>query len=363
MNIFEKISKERKDHGYYQKDYVRYSRHSRKMAKGIKRKEGGCQALYFLYLSENSVSKHFLSRKSKIARKNIKKAQKLSRKAEEAKKEVENSFFPYYRALELFYLQKFREARDQFVMSKESLGMAFLINNEIDEYIEYCSHKIGDVTTSKVKRFWNDIELSFDKEEEANLFFSGKVQSLGMENFDVSLKTHILKLERTKKKLLDLIKGGKGRVRCLFEKSKILLEETDSFVNFMNKNYIRSDFVLQLRSDIEELSDFFKILRFRDGGDMSNNEKIEAFETPKLFHEIQAFIDVCKQKSEIEVAVLRKRLMQELDARMCPPSTSLKMPFLPVFYDLAYDFIEYPNASSGTENVSKFISRIFSRNK
>ena len=170
-----------------------------------------------------------------------------------------------------------------------------------------------------------------------------------------------LKVERSKGKLKRLMEKNPKRPRCLLAKSKVLLEDTESFCSFIDKNYVKSPFSLRLREDVRALNKFFEVLVCKGKGDMSKLGEIKAFKTPNAFKDVEGSVEACKESEDFDMKAIRKCLMDELEKRVSPFEGSLEMPFLPVLYDLAYDFIEYPDARSREKHVSKFISRLLFR--
>lgn len=362
MHIFEIISKARRENGYYDKDYARYQRHTRNMSRSAKKRDGDASATHCVYLAENSVAKHFLAKRPKVARKHIGKALRLIEKAVGVDQEAKAAFSQYYAGLAHISAQEFRDAGECLAKARGSFENCLAIRGEIDILLDECSQTTDgrSLRPERVKGHWYGVEVGFDSDDELAKFFGGGAQKTRGIDFESTLKNRILRVDSRKKKLVALMAREAVRTRCALAKSTQLLEEVVSFGEFARKNYIESDSVQRFENDVAELNEFLRAIAERRSGSVKNTKAIERFTAPEAFKDLAAAIESCKANKDIDVPRIRRELMGALEKKMVPSDNSLNMPFLPVFYDMASSFITYPNQSEKKGQFSSFISKLSS---
>lgn len=333
------------------------------MARGVRKKDGVESPLFMIYLSENYIAKHFLARKQKDARKQIRKAQRACDAAEKRVPAIAGTFSLYYRGVECIQQNKHMEAAAFLLKARQAFLCCHEIRNEIDEMLDRCSQ--SGVTElerpRRIARWWHDIELHFSDEDEARAFFSCDAGTLEEDNFESLLKSKILRVEISKRKLLRLMEKDFGRHRCLHAKSRAFLDEIRKFNIFIGKNYVKSDFAASLERDAEEIFNFLEAIVLRSRGDVSGTRLIENFRVPDTFREVEGFVDTIRRTAKLDTAAVRERLLGELEKLVSvQEGVSARIPFFPVFYDLAYDFIGYSGKKHGGSRISGLVSKLSS---
>lgn len=363
MDIFKAVCEARRDHGYYAKDYARYGRHARNMARGVRKREGVESPLFMIYLSENYIAKHFLARRQRDARKQMRKAQRACDAAETRAPALAGTFSLYCRSMEHMQQSRYGEAAALLLKARQAFLCCREIRSEIDDMLDRCSQSADTehARPGRIARQWHDIELHFDDEEEARAFFCGGAGVPEEDCFETHLKGRILRVEGSKRKLLRLMEKGPCRLRCLHAKSRALLNDVREFNVFIGRNYVKSGFAAQLEQDAAEMSEFLGAAVLRSRGDMRRAQLIRDFKVPGSFKEAENFVEAVRSSAELDITAVRERLLGELEKLVSvQEGVSARIPFFPVFYDLAYDFIEYPGARCGGSRISGLVSKLSS---
>lgn len=363
MDIFKAVCEARRDHGYCERDYARYSRHARNMAKSVRKREGVESPLFMIYLSENYIAKHFLARRQKNARKQMRKALRTYVAAEKCAPDLAGTFSLYCKGLEHMQRSRYKEAAELLLKARQVFLCSSEIRGEIENMLYLCSQNADTELERprKIARKWHDIELYFGNEEEIRAFFNCDSSASEDDSFESLLKGRILRVESSKRKLLRLMKKGACRLRCLHAKSRAFLDEVREFNVFISKNYVKSDFAAGLERDAADMCEFLGAVVLRSKGDMSRAQVVLDFRVPDAFREVESFVETIRCSAELDTTAVREKLLGELEKLVSvQEGISARIPFFPVFYDLAYDFIEYPGTKYGGSRISEFVSKLSS---
>ena len=362
MDILELISDARTKGGYRAKNYQKYSRYTRMAARKTGVERGSRSPLVLAYFSENALAKHFLAKRRKFARKHIKKARRLCLEIKNAGESAGTPLHLYASALEAAQRGGFCEAVDCLLQARQLCRDVLQMREDIDGLLALCSQETGAQIgrVAKVGRKWLDIELEFEDEEEADLFFSGAKRRIEGEGFASRLKNQILNIEYMKARLFRVLGSESPRPRCIFEKSKRLCDALDLFGAFLRKNYIKSEALSKTAADFRCLSRFFLAVLDKSRGEFRDVDYIAEFCVPVSLAEYRSTIERCRNYEGLAVGDVRRKLMEILSNRVVPRECPHKMPFLPIFYDLASDFVDYPKASKHTSSAQSLISKISS---
>lgn len=193
------------------------------------------------------------------------------------------------------------------------------LNNDNFELQKYFTH-------------WNDIELQFDSEHHKKYLMN--LQNTIDFRFNSQLAQKCFAFEELKESCYQAIKEDKN---CMlkFKEFDLFL---DGFKAYLEDNFVGSEFVKAFCDDFKRI--YCKLL---------GNQFVQT--TPLCFSEFQSEIN--KISKEVVGAAERKQIiMSELRKMVEVKKIDHPLPFLPVFYDLAYDYIEYPDVEELTEHLA-----------
>lgn len=352
MNFIENIARERKAFGYNDKEFMRYSKHCKNMIKHHKKTTLTSSAIYNLFKAESEFTRHFLTESKKIKIKRVKKAIKFT----EERVELE-PFRMLYTAFLNCMLGDHRKAFEIANSSRSFFSADSIFLQDIDNLIFDCNKIDETLVFEKLVGNWHDIELSFESLSDSELFFRFGNLKFKSTNYENELKGFISRFEDLKSKFEVLAAKSPHRAECLYQKTKKLVYFTDKFQQFLSKNYASSQFVSDYYIGIISVNKFYLNIRNRNKGDMGGNEEIEDFKVPQFFCQ-----DILNSKSvmNVDCKAVKSKLLRKLIDGVKIEEYEGKMPFLPVSYDLANDFIKYPNERAEKSGLSSFISKFSS---
>lgn len=356
MEIIHKLENSREQQGYTQKNYEKYSKHIRNLLRFFK-KENKITTLPVE--CELFLAKSLSTNQNKLKRKYLKKLMELCSQF----KENELGMSSYFKGMGYYLREEYNEAIGSFVQCRSFFVNYKLFLKEIDNLLDLCADKFQVVSLRPVKSkaYWNDIELQFETEEEKNEFFKFQRKEIKGKGFDVSLKNFILKTHFKKENLINLIKkDNTEKLRSIKEKAKQLFLTVKEFSFFLEKNYVSSEHVNSLYKESQGLFHFFKNLEERKNGNLQVEKDIYDFKTPESFKEVDNFFDKLKHTIEFDSKEVKKKFMDYLQKSITVEPSQINLPFLPVLYDLAYDFIEYEVNTKQQGGISKLISKFSS---
>ncbi|KAF7683625.1 hypothetical protein TCON_1166 [Astathelohania contejeani] len=342
MKIIEKISKAR-TYGYYTRDYKKYGSHCKSL---IKQSNESLvpyfQAEYMLSMAGRTTGK--------TARHYIKKAVNIISKIDDT------TYYKMY--LETMYLiskDEYGAALPYLKILSEKIPSFF---EEINLMSEMCYKKLEmecPNDKSEIKSVWNDIEIKFNNETEKLNFEKGIVRRSEF-TFEDRLSNSIIKAVKSMNSLhrhkeVDDLRNFYGKVKKAFKAYAELN-------NFLDGNFIKSEYVEKMCDKLERIMEFCGAMEEYKNADFSKKIIIDQFILPDGFEFLDAAVKYLKANAKICPKKLKEIAVSKIEEiiRVSEPTNGL--PFLPVTYDIAYDFLEYPKIEKTESNIfSKFIKK------
>ncbi|KAG5859747.1 hypothetical protein KMI_05g09310 [Encephalitozoon hellem] len=211
--------------------------------------------------------------------------------------------------------------------------------NQIDALLESPPYNF-DVSSLKVRHMWNDIPIGFSSSFEKDQFLEGKAPQ--DDGYDADISKAILKVENKKKRLVSLIEAKPAKIVCINKKVEELLKALYGLKTILNENLIESSYTEQIINDTEQLGvyysnvmEFMKYLKWDDS--------IDAFRVPSTFKMVDSQILRAREDlSYIPRKCSRDAVVKYLEKSLRPKEPTIKIPFIPVLFDVAKDYISYP---------------------
>lgn len=196
-----------------------------------------------------------------------------------------------------------------------------------------------DVNKIKSKYIWNDIEIIFNTEKKKEDYIN-KTYKVEDKKYNNLLISHITRLENKIGAFKKLVRKDNTRINCLKKKLEIITKVIDGFLIFLKDNFVESEYLSSL---IEETDGISKIL---------NNQEVEV--DFNVFEDVKDEILSSKAvKTKVEV---REEVINFLKDFFISPSDQVdNIPFLPDFYDIAYDYIKYPSTD---RNIRELLAKM-----
>lgn len=324
MEFINALTKIRTIHGFYAKDYSRYILHIRS-----KRKEPN-------FISEYFLTRYYLFKTNKrLSNKYIKKAFKHSRDSEIYSKYISGIY--YSSTDQDRSIEDFKRAR-----SLASTNFVFV--KEIDEKIEALCLQAPE----KLQTDWHGLKLEFVNEQEKESFEN--LKKLENSDYQTVIKNHIVSFRKFEDELKRLTTKNVSGFRNIYEKCKKLNESIISFHKYLIDNFVDNAFIESLEKESADVFLFYEnIFKFKNC-DLSVEAKIDEFKVSKNFEYLKDAIDYAKKNKVISLRKARDLITKEIEGAFPIEENTIKTPFLPVYYDLAYDYVEYPKEDDGKVN-------------
>lgn len=201
---------------------------------------------------------------------------------------------------------------------------------------------------------WNDLEIKFfddDFEKFKKLEYLEKYSFCGEERYNRNLVNKIIKIER-------LIRNVKKCRVCRERYLKIFYEivrRTGDLCEFLNENIQNSNYVLKLNLESKMVLNFLENLKKYENCEILNKKMILDFKTPEIFKELNDKFEILRENRKFNIKKLKKVLIRKFKDLF--KSESNPLPFLPVFYDISNDFIQYPE-QTGTKKISDLFNKL-----
>lgn len=323
MENFLLINNERLQHGYVVSQFKSYKKHCNKMKRMHLNKDPN---LYFLYSLEANLAKFKLLGSISYLHKNL----RLLRKEDTA-------FTRLYRK----YIRCFIDYKHGMVCID---SLVDLRNSLADFYsflddIYTISDNRHDFEQYKVKHQWNDVTIVFETQKVLESFLEGSFD-LHDFRFNTQLALKILRVEKLFKEFTDILANAEASIVTIYDAASNLFTSVSILDAYLSDNFIESKHVPLLKSNCSEVLSFLKkIMEFQAG---IIHPDIDKFQTPEMFSCVRDAFEALKSKRQIKPSKLRSMLIDILEKHIEVDDRHRSMPFLPVFYDIAYDFISYP---------------------
>lgn len=334
MDIFEIINKNRIEHGYIHKNLQQYKRFCNKVFKELKKKQDASSLIYKL---ESNMAKFFIFDSLRYLHKNIRLLNNTSSGFKEA-----------YLKYIMCYLNNKK--------SPVSIETLIELHHELADYYSFLddiytlSDNRHDFDQYKMHYKWHDIPLVFETQKLLDEFLACTF-TLEDHRFHTQLSLKISRVERSKADFLSfLVNENRHQVGILqlFNKSRTLSTFTFELKRFLEDNFIDSAYVEQMHSAVHLVHGFITKLFEYQNGAVEFSENIQQFKIPEFFAEHKKAFEILRNEKIVDKAKLRSLLLNLIEERIVTNVDDRKIPFLPIFYDLAYSFIVYPQ-EEGTD--------------
>lgn len=230
------------------------------------------------------------------------------------------------------YLKDNTSATSSFILCK---GLNPYLDDEIDTYL-----RTIDPTHSIIKQKWNDIQLEFRDDKDKMGFYDLKVKEGN--SFQIKLQNKIVRFIR-KYNEMRIVKK---------QKVKQALNALLELKQFLSDNFIVSEYVNSVEKELKRVNEFFENVDLYRKGNLEVEEKVKNFETE--------IVDISGVRIKISETVVKRMVYEKMMKRFEVKENKIGMPFLPVFYDMAYDYVQYPSEESHVSKLLKGLS-FFSR--
>ncbi|KAG0440285.1 hypothetical protein DMUE_1854 [Dictyocoela muelleri] len=260
-----------------------------------------------------------------------------------------------------------------------------LLNNcDDDLYRNYVLYKIGEVQSidahlyrdypsflqeiqsrnDKYSAKWHDIDLMFSTEDDLLNFKALKMISnysyYGEDAYYRKVSNEIIKIELLLKKIT-----VKSKSRNFYENSvDKIIAKSENLQNFLHENLVESQFLNTLINEAKILSIFFKYLKEFEQCEKIDPSPILNFKLPKLFGDLEVEIEKMKVGRKFNQKCLQKHIKNKF-SEIFKVDNPIPVPFPPVFYDIANDYIQYPQDKSNIAGLTDLLGKLnlFGRKK
>ncbi|KAI5169117.1 hypothetical protein PAEPH01_0452 [Pancytospora epiphaga] len=324
MNGFEAIDKNRKEHGYVEMNFRQYKRFCNKMSREAN-KQGDENLLYYR-LEANHVK--FLLFKSPAY---LHKCLRLLR-------EHNSPFCNVYREYIMCHLLQHRNqlSTETLVELRRKLADHYTFLNDIyriaDDRIDFDQYKI--------KHQWNDITMYFETTKMLETFINGTL-TLTDNRFNTQMAVRILEVEKALGTFKDKINLSEITLLNAYNISNELLHNVSQLLQFLDDNYLASEHVNTLLDETSSVHTFITQLIDYNSGNSKINPA--GFDVPLMFRECSEGLKSLSERKGVDPSGLRNALINLLANKLMMPGDTNILPFPPVFYDIAFDYVKYPS--------------------
>lgn len=328
--MFEVLDKCRSENGYLQKKFKQYKNYCNKKYNSLnsKSKKDG-----LIYKLESNLAKYWMFDSVVFLKKNIKLLQHQDEK-----------FYKLY----LNYTSCLLKAKlnllhlIDLIEIKDALANFYTFYHDI-VLLNTFDHDFDD---DKIIHMWNDIRLSFDSPTILKKFLENNLNS-NDHRFYIQVGIKINNLEKSQQELFDLLSENNSKIDDYFKAAQLFAKNSETLNQFLKDNFIKSSyvkFIEELLESSKNLLWFLESLSNRNNLDFNSQDSI--YVPPKMFEKHQVMLSNLKTKITTSNRSLRSSLIECLEENFSIDIKKRRMPFLPEFYDLAYDFIAYPYVNS-----------------
>ncbi|EJW03785.1 hypothetical protein EDEG_01914 [Edhazardia aedis USNM 41457] len=383
MEEIDKLVHLRKKHGFYQQDYVTYLQ----FLKTVRKESTIYQAEKYLVKSMQNTSK------KRYARKCLKRAIKVA----------DNKLYKEYLNCFLLLDCGNSSGNGNIDSSKTSVLASlleirgkvednFILVDEIDQIISKINK---EKVPAKIEHNWNGIILNFNCKGELDSFLNLKLSS--KVDYQADLQNSIVRLiiaensfKRALKKYYNFsikYSGNQVRKNILINnndkdvenvkldinkaqetsnnknenkkfnpailKKKIftkilkfsldLIEASKNLFLILEKNFIKNKYIQKIQKNYAEFNNILEKLEKYNNAQLFDETVFENYEIPVEMNDISTEIRFLINSRCIDRHAALSIYLQNVLSDFKTGESLLKIPFLPVFYDSAYDFIIYPD--------------------
>ncbi|EPR77774.1 hypothetical protein SLOPH_1871 [Spraguea lophii 42_110] len=252
----------------------------------------------------------------------------------------------------------------QFIIKYYKKDDEYILNNGtilLEKLIEYPSfyEEVEDILTSKYEKInkeiptttyeWKGIKL------ELKFYQIQNIQHL--KNFNSKVINQIEEIKKQENKLQ--IQIEKQHLKSSFEKSKKLEQTLTNFIIFLKENYLPHKEIDKLRIQISFIKNYLKNIIEYENGNIELEEEIKNAEKNNKIEERYKNIRVLGENKKINENIAKKIILEYIEKEM-KPKERINIPLEPITYDLAYDYINYPEQKKDLMSMIKRLN-IFSK--
>lgn len=333
MDKFRLIDEIRTKNGYLQNKLRQYKAHCNRMFTNLKTKNPELATIYKL---ESNQAKFLLFDSKKFLLKNLR---ILKGKSDEF-----SSVYTKY--TQCFVNSKNKTLTiEELVALRETLSLYYTFVEDIVKLNSF-NH---DFDKYKINHKWHDINLIFDSENALNSFLN-KTSNKNDYRFYNQLALKILNIEENKELLCKYLEQKKTHILQFYRLADKFLNLLQSFSVFINDNFIASEYIDDLLNSAQKIRAFATELKNYREPEVLKPE-VSAFIAPKYFENYSDGFESLRSSAFIYRRALLKLLVTEFEKELICDTKKRTLPFLPEFYDLAYDFIEYPKKNEGVSGL------------
>ncbi len=337
MNVFEIINKGRIENGYTHKNLQRYKKYCNKMIKKYKPSNRDLSAIYRI---ESFFTKFLLFKSLRYLNKSI----KLANKEETA--EFKDKYIKYLKCFR--DNEKGSVSIDDLVTLRHGMSEYYAF---LDDIYNLADNR-HDFDKYKINYKWHDITLLFETQKLLEDFLSNKF-FLEDHRFNTQMAVRISRFENAKNHFITKLSDNNVQILDLFNSSNDFLNKSINLKNFLDDNFIESKYVNETILAIQSVHQFISKLLEYNNGIIEVYNYIEDFEVPTYFIEYKTMFNQLKNKKTVSQKKLKELLFSLINNRVEGDFRNRNAPLLPIFYDLAYEFIEYPKSDMSFINVFK----------
>lgn len=324
METFELLDRNRIEHGYMQRNLRQYKKFCNKQFR-ILRKAGATDQAS-AYKLESNLAKFLLFGSRRYLRKN-------TRLLKSMRSEFSSLYLRYNECFAASKegaapVDKLIELRHQLADFYSFLEDIYTLNDGRHDFEQY-----------KIKYQWNDITLHFETQRMLDSFLNGDFE-MKDHRFNTQLALKVFNMERSREEFAQVIGESNAQILSAFGSSEKLFTSVTELYQFLEDNFLHSAFAKELYAATSEVHAFItRLFEYRNGVLHTGAER---FEVPALFSDCKKALKALEGRKSIRGKKLREMMLGILEERLSSDFRKRSMPFLPVFYDIAYDFIEYP---------------------
>lgn len=342
MESFQLINSERSKHGYTTNHFKTYNKH----CKTMKRKFHDIEpSTYLLYTLESNLAKFKMNNSISFLYKN--------------KKLLKNEHSEFSKVY-LGYIECIVENKkgigkiDRLVELRHQLADYYSF---LDDVYQLADNR-HDFEEYKVKYAWNDITIVFETQKILNSFLD-KTFCLNDFRFNTQLALKIILVEKRKEGFLNLLttpSSGNSKsndsqpdLLKVFKATSDLHAAVCDLERFLSDNFVDSNFLLQFKNSTEKVLSFIKSIMDYSNGNL--NADINSFVSPVYFEDAAEHLEELKRTKKVNPKKLRSLLLDIVEKRLEVSEEDIKMPFFPVFYDIANDYVDYSSIDNSVAGI------------
>lgn len=197
---------------------------------------------------------------------------------------------------------------------------------------------------------WHDVPLQFETQADVEDFERRCFQPRD-NRFMTLLICHIQTGERLLADFVCGLEAGAG-IRELVKRVRKLREALAEMTRFFEDNFVESEHAQALERAVTALE--VRVCAVSDYVRGSIASDIAEWQIPPVLAEHTAALRLLEKYCVVSPLKLRERLLGAAEQELLRGSELAVMPFPPVFYDLAFDFIQYPAISDETSFLGRF---------